>query len=437
MRTFLIIWFGQVISLLGSAMTRFALLIWAYEHTHQATTIALLGFFAFGPAVLFSPLAGSIVDRYSRRLIMGLADLGAGLMTVVMLALYVTGNLQVWHLFVAETVAGICETFQIPAFTAATTLIVPQGQYARASGMRSLASSGGRVIAPFMAGVLITFIDIGGVLLIDTATFLFAVGLLLVIRIPQPAQTEHGRAARGNLWHETRYGFRFIFDRSGLAGLLLFFMLANFFSAITYFGTLPVMVLGRAGGDKLAWAAVQSALGVGGAVGGLLVSLWGGPKRRIHGVLAGAAFSFMFGDLLFALGPSLPFWVVAAFCGELTVPLIISGDRAIWQAKVPSDVQGRVFGASSLLREGVFALGFLAAGPLADGLMEPAMQPGGALAGIFGSIVGTGPGAGIAATFIFTGIIGITVSLGSYLMRPVRQIEDELPDMGTAPQTGG
>jgi MFS family permease len=139
-------------------------------------------------------------------------------------------------------------------------------------------------------------------------------------------------------------------------------------------------------------------------------------------------------NLVFALGQSLIVWIAAGFVAELFIPLIIAGNNAIWQSKVPTDVQGRVFAAQSLVSDLPGPPGYLIAGPLADRLMEPAMQPGGALAGIFGPLVGVGPGCGIAATFIFTGVVGTAVSLGSYLLRGVRNVETELPDMHNPPE---
>jgi len=146
MRIFTIIWFGQLVSIVGTAMTRFALLIWAYEQTGNATTVALLGFFSYTPYVLASPLAGIWVDRLDRRLVMIFADLAAGLMTISLLLLYRGDALQIWHLFLIQGLSGAFEAFQIPAYTAATTTLIPKHHFTRASGMRSLAGAGGQVL---------------------------------------------------------------------------------------------------------------------------------------------------------------------------------------------------------------------------------------------------------------------------------------------------
>src|SRR5439155_4330892 len=166
-RTFLLIWLGQLVSLVGTSMMRFAYILWAYEKTGQATTVAMPGFAAFVLDILRSPIAGIIVDRRDRRLIMLLADLGAGLTIGVTLLLHVGGNLQIWHLYIAEAVLGACDAFQLPAFSAATTMLIPDDQFARASGMRSFASSASQFCAPFLAGALLAFIHLAGVMVVD------------------------------------------------------------------------------------------------------------------------------------------------------------------------------------------------------------------------------------------------------------------------------
>ena len=340
-RTFLIVWSGQVVSLVGTAMTRFALLIWAYQQTGAATSVALLGFFSFAPFVLIGPLAGAVVDRVDRRIVMIAADLGAGLSTLAILGLLATGHLEVWHLFAAAGWAGACEAFQGPAYSASTTLLVSPQDYSRVNGLRSLADAAAQVAAPALAGLLLVGVGLYGVLFVDVATFLVAVATLLVVRFPAPPpetgdETRHLRA-------DLLFGMRFIAQRPGLIGLLVVFMGINLFGTLTYMAILPAMVLARTGGDELGWAAVQVALGTGSVVGALIASAWRGPARRVHLIYGGAALSFLMGDLLLALGRSVPVWTVAAFVASVFIPLIMAGDRAIWQSKVPPAYQGRVF----------------------------------------------------------------------------------------------
>lgn len=426
--TFQVIWFGQLISMVGTAMTRFALLIWAYQQTGQATTLALLGFFAFVPFVLASPLAGIVVDRFDRRRLMMLTDLGAGLMTVGLLGLYSAGRLEIWHLYLAEALTGLFEAFQLPAYDAAITMLVPKEKFTRANGQRSLAQSAAQVFAPFLGGLLLTTINLPGVMLIDVITFVVAVGTLLLVVIPQPAAVPADQTGHNSAWGEFSFGFRYIWARPGLLGLMGVLVGVHFFAALTYLSIMPAMVLARSGNNELALATVQATLGIGGLVGGALVSLWGGPKRRVHAVLAGAGISFLLGDFLFAIGRHLAVWVAAAFLAAIFIPFIVSAYRSIWQSKVPPGAQGRVFAVREMFQTASMPLGYLLAGPLADHFFEPAMQTGGTLTGAFGWLVGAGPGAGIGLMFLGTCLLGTLMSFSGYLLPAVRRVEAELPD---------
>ncbi|HRW48428.1 MAG TPA: MFS transporter, partial [Caldilinea sp.] len=186
MTAFTIIWIGQFLSLLGTSMTRFALTIWAFQVTGEATALALVGFFSFAPVIIFSPIAGALVDRWNRKFVMILSDLAAGLSTVAVLLLYATGRLEIWHLYVAGAFAGAFESFQFPAFSAAMSMLVPKAQYGRANGLVSLADSTTTIVAPILAGILLGIVGIAGIMAIDIVTFVVAVLAVLLVAVPQP-----------------------------------------------------------------------------------------------------------------------------------------------------------------------------------------------------------------------------------------------------------
>lgn len=427
MRIFTIIWFGQLVSVLGTGMTRFALMIWAYQQTGNATTLALIGFFAWVPFIVLSPFAGVWVDRLDRRRIMLVTNLGQCLVTVVVLSLFFTGRLAIWHIYLLETCASLFDAFQAPAYTAATTTLLSKQEYARANGMRSLAGDVAQIAAPVTAGALLPFLGIGGVMLIDGATFGVALLSLWLVRIPPPSR-QTTQVKTDHFLSEASIGFRYIFQRKGLWGLMLIFMGVHFFASLTYFAVLPALILARTNGNETALGLVQAALGAGGVTGGLLVSIWGLPRRKIHAILGSCAFSFLFGDLLFATGRTLPVWLMAAGVSSLFIPFIIAADRTIWQSKVEPTLQGRVFSVSGMFRNASQPLGYLLAGPLADHVFGPAMQPRGSLAPYFGWLVGTGPGAGIGLMFICTAVLGSLMSASGYLSHSIRNVEEELPD---------
>ncbi|MFX1563230.1 MAG: MFS transporter [Promethearchaeota archaeon] len=427
MAAFLIIWIGQVVSLLGTAMTGFALTIWAWLITGEATVLALMGFFQVGPILLVSPFAGVLVDRWNRRLTMMLSDLAAVLSTMAVLLLFMTNNLQIWHLYVTGAFTGAFQAFQFPAYSAAISMMLPKKQYTRASAMLSMAQTASGIFAPVLAAILLGIIDIAAILIIDVITFMVAIATLLLIHIPHPTVTEAGRKGKGSIWKESAYGFHYIFERPSLLGLQLIFFAINLL--ITFSGTVQApMILARTGNDKIMLGSVQSAGAIGGLVGGLLLSIWGGPKRKVHGVLIGMALSSLLGRLLMGFGRDPYVWALAAFFALFFIPIINGSNQAIWQAKVAPDVQGRVFAVRQLIAWATVPVANLLAGPLADHIFEPAMMPDGGLATMFGGAVGTGPGAGMSLMFIIAGILGILVSLGGYAFHIVRNAEDILPD---------
>jgi hypothetical protein len=268
-------------------------------------------------------------------------------------------------------------------------------------------------------------------LVIDLVSAVFAISSLLFVHIPQPERSETGRQARGSFWQETLYGFKYIFERPSLLGLQTIFLCANVFFAFS-FAVFAPMILGRTNNNQMVFGSVQSAFAVGGLIGGVAMSIWGGPKRRINGLLFGLAFTGIPLGLL-GIGQSLPVWLVAAFLLTFLIPVLNGSSQAIWQAKVQPDVQGRVFATRSLIAQLVAPLARLVSGPLADAVFEPALQRDGVLAMTFGSIVGRGPGAGIGLMYLLSGVMAVVVPLIGYTIPLIRDVEDLIPDHDAAP----
>jgi len=425
-RAFLAIWGGQVVSLVGTSMTRFALLVWAWETTGRATAPSLLLFFGIGAAVLFSPLAGVLVDRFDRKRMMIVSDLGAGLATVALVVLMAAGRLELWHVYVLAAVGGAFETFQFPAYSAAVTLLLPGRHYARAGGLVSMAQSGSMILGPPLAGALLPLTGYLPILLIDLATFLVAVGTLALVRVPAPPASAAGAGVVGGLVRQMAYGFRYIAERRGLLGLQLLLAGANF---LLVFGVVlrAPFVLARSGGDELALGQVMAAAGAGGALGGLVLAAWGGPARRMRGVLGGLVLSSV-GNLVLGLGRGVAAWAVGGFLYPFFLTLTNGLNQAIWQSKVEPDVQGRVFATRRLIAQATLLPAMLVAGPLADRVFEPAMAAGGGLAGPLGGVAGTGPGAGMGLLVAAAAVLALAVTLGGSASRTVRRVEEDLPD---------
>ena len=427
MSGFIIVWIGQILSMLGTAMSNFALTLWAYELTGKATPLAMIGFFFVTPMVLLGPFVGTIVDRGNRKLMMIVSDLAAAITMLFVLLLYFSGNLQVWHLYVTATITGIFQGFQWPAYSAAISVMLPKEQYARADGMLELAGNASMVVAPILAGALFAPIGVGGILIADLLSAFLAIGTLLIIQIPNPKQSAVGKESKGSFLQEATYGFKYVFSEPSLLGLQVIFLFGNFFNVLA-FAIFAPMILARTGNNEYIFGSVQSIGALGGVLGGMAMTFWGGFKRRIHGVLIGWIMIGLFGQSVTGLGRSLPVWAIGVFIVTFFAPVLNASNQALWQAKVPPDVQGRVFSTRRLIAWFASPLGRLLAGPIADNIMEPAMTPGGKLVPLFGWLVGSGPGSGIALMFVFSGLFLGFTGISGYLFPSIRRVEEILPD---------
>ncbi len=422
-RTFAVVWLGQVISFVGSGMTSFALGVWVYQKTGSVTQFALASLFIVLPRVALGPLAGALVDRWDRRRVMIISDIGGGLGILAIGLLSLAGRLEIWQIYLAIFASGIFDTLRWPAMTAATTQLVPKEHFGRASGMLQIVSAGTMLVSPLIAGALMGTLGLQGVLLSDFGTFLFAILTLVLIRIPSPETTAEGRASRGSLLHETVYGWKYIAARSGLLALLVFLALANFLMEMSVVLFTP-MLLSFASTSAL--GLVMSLGGIGYLVGSVIVSIWGCPKRRIQTVMVSMLLMGVFMALI-GLRASLPLIMVSACLCMVFLPITVSANQAIWQNKVAPDVQGRVFATRQAFILATPLLAYLITGPLTDGIFEPLLQAGGPLAGSVGQIIGVGPGRGAGLLFVSAGLFLVLVSLIGYLYQPLRQMEDELP----------
>jgi MFS transporter, DHA3 family, macrolide efflux protein len=430
---FTLVWIGQIVSVLASAMSQFGLTIWMFQKTESATALGLMQVFFITPFLLISPIAGVMVDRHNRKMMMMVSDIVAGIATILILVFQWQGILEFWHLYFASVIYGLGMAFQWPAYSAAITTMVPKEQYARANGMMSLVEAGPGVVAPLLAGALLPIIGLTGILLFDVVTFLFAVGVLMFVHVPQPPRTEEGVQGQGSIWKEAAYGFHYIFARRSLLGLQLIFFAGNLFAGIG-FTLLAPMVLSRTANDSLMLGSVQTAGAIGGVIGGILMSTWGGFKRRVHGVLLGWMI-FGVGMAIVGLVGGLPIWIIGIIIGALVGPLTNASNQAIWQAKVAPDVQGRVFSARRLIAWFTNPISPIIAGTLADFVVEPQMRTTSALSETFGWLVGTGAGAGMGLIIFFCGLLVVFVGLAGYFIPAIYNAEATLPDHDELPKT--
>ncbi len=424
MTTFILVAIGQIVSVTGSGLTGFALGAWVYRETHSTTQFALILLFTMLPSLLASPLAGALVDRWDRRWVIILSDAGAALCTAVIAVLIYFGRLEIWHIYAIMGLSSILRGFQVPAYLASVSLLVPKEQLGRANGIMQFESTASYLLSPLLAGWLMENIGVPGVMAIDFATFIFAVVVVLAVRFPKPKITDEDKQVRSSLWREALFGWWYVSVHSGFLSLLILFALGNYANLMTD-TLLPPMLLDLTSPGVV--GSVLSAGGLGMLAGTLIMSAWGGPKQRIHGVLI---FKTMAGLSIMLMGifQSIPLVAVATFLYYFPFPFVNGCDQAIWQSKVPASMQGRVFATRRMLAFSMIPLAYVTAGPLSDKIFKPLLTVTGPLASSLGTLFGTGPGRGMGLLIFLMGLSIVLLTAVTALNPRVRNIENELPD---------
>jgi len=422
MRTFLLVCLAQYVSMMGSHLTAFGLGVWLYQRTGSTTINGWVALATLAPALLASPMAGALVDRWSPRTGMLVGHAGAGACLLLIAILYGLDMPELWSILLLLTVASAFTALQFPAQSVAMTLLVPRAQLDRANGAMQVGIALVQVLAPMTAGVLLTTVGLGGVLLMDVVTFVFALVVLFAVRIPRlPKEASEESAPLGR---QMMLGWSYLRERPGLLGLVMVVAVMNFNLGMLQVLVVP-LVLGFA--DAGALGTVLSLGGLGMVAGGGVLMGWGAPKRRVPAMLG----LLMLQGVLLLLGglqPSVWLVTLGAFGLLSTLTLVTGCSQLVWQLKVPVTLQGRVFAVRRLLAQLALPLAYLIAGPLADRVFEPMMARDGALAPTLGQLLGVGPGRGVGLMFVLLGLLTL-ISMGLGALSPrLRRLEEELPD---------
>ncbi len=418
-KKYIILWLSQSVSGLGSSMTGFALVLWAYGQSHSAMSVSLMSFCNYVPYVILSLFVGSFVDRHNKKTIMLAADSVAAACSLAVLAFLLMGRLAVWNIYVVNAVVGITNAFQQPASAVAVGRLVPKEKISNVSGMNSF--SGNLIVAfsPMLAAFLFAAGGLPVILLVDLASFAFAFCVLLFyIIIPEGEQEK----TYDSPFAGVAEGFAFLKTEKGILYMMLTMALINFCSRLTYENILSPMILTRSSGNSVTLGIVNACMGAGGIAGGIIVSVKKESRHKAVAIYVSAALSFLFGDLLMAVGKNVFWWSAAAVCASLPIPFIMANQNTILYRKIPAAMQGRVFAVRNAIQYSTIPVGIILGGWLADYVFEPFMASGNRLAGMLGTIVGDNAGSGMAAMFLCTGICGFTVSMASCFNREIKKL---------------
>jgi DHA3 family macrolide efflux protein-like MFS transporter len=362
---FFTIWTGQAFSLVGSSLVRFALIWWLTEETGSATALAGATLVALLPSIVLGPIIGALIDRWSRRWVMVVSDGLIALFTGLLAFLYWRGIAQAWHVYVILFVRALGGTFQDPAMRATTSLMAPQDQLTRVAGMNQTLTGVVRIVSPPLGALLLEITSMQVTLAVDLITAVLAIAPLLYVRVPQPRTPLTG-GRRPSLLHELGAGFRFVWNWRGMFWLMSTAALIRCFLAPAY-SLMPLLVTQHFGGGALQLGWMGSAFGVGLIGGGLLLSAWGGFRRRMVTCLFGVL-SYGLGMLATGLAPADAFWLglTGALWRGLMVPIFAGAIDAIYQVSVPPEMQGRFFTLNNSVGQVMTPLGLAISGPVAD-----------------------------------------------------------------------
>lgn len=368
LKPFFTVWSGQAVSLLGSQLVQFALIWWLTETTASATVLAMASLVGLMPQVVLGPFIGVWVDRWNRRLIMLVADSVVALATILLAYLFWIEVADIWHVFLILFVRALAGSFHYPAMASSTTLMVPESQLTRIQGLNQTLNGGLSIASAPLGALLLSVWSMQWILAIDVITALFAIAPLLFINIPQPNRQPNGDSAAGpnSYWTDFREGLSFM---RGWRQLMVFTGMAMIVKILLNpaFSLIPILVTQHFGGGAVQLSFVEAAAGIGLLLGGVLLSAWGGFKRRIMTSMAGLA-GLGAGLIVMGAAPANLFTVgvAGALLVGLTIPLLDGPLMAILQAAIAPEMQGRVFMMFSSLLSSTVPIGLLIAGPVAD-----------------------------------------------------------------------
>lgn len=420
--TYIIFWLTQTISQLGSAMTGFALALWVYNRTQSPMAMSLMSFCNFLPYIIVSLFAGAFIDKHKKKSMMLAADTVAAICTLTILVLVSCGHLEVLHIYILNAITGIMNAFQGPASSVAIGIMVPNGEYERASGMSSFSGSVITVLSPILASFIYGIWGLGGVIFIDLFSFCTAFTILAVF-IHIPEQLSKIKGVKQSFLGGTKEGWVYLVNHKGIWYLVLSMTIANLFSRIGYENILPAMVLARSGGNETTLGIVTGFIGIGGILGGIAVTFIKFPSSRVKVIYFSTFLSFLVGDLLMGLSKNIWMWCISAVATSVVIPFVNAGINAIMYEQVPVDKQGRVFSVRNALQNACIPIGILLGGYLAEYIFEPLMQQDIRLVKILEKLVGTGTGNGMSVMFLCTGILGALTSTVWYWNKHIRKLD--------------
>lgn len=389
---------GQGVSLVGSSVTQFVLLWWITDTTGSVTALSLAGLAALLPRAILGPIGGAVADRYDRRAIMITADVISAACVIVLMGLFLSGGIEIWHAYLAMALRSAMQAFQTPAAMASTAMLVPVEFIPRAAGLNQTIFGITLLAAAPLGALALTLMPIGWALTIDIGTALIGIIPLLVFRIPQDRAT-----GRPDLRSDLIEGVGLIWKHRGLRSLFLL-MAAITLVVMPTFTLVPLLVKEHFGGGVGEVATIEAAAGIGMLIGGGIVAVTA-PRSAMLWCLGGFALAYA-AIALMALAPSNAFWLAVVWwmIGSILYVIGHAPLTGLLQSKLDNRIQGRVL---SLLMT-----------------VEAMAAPVGlALISLLGNLIS------VRSLFMLMGVMGTAITVLGFLSRHIRNLETNLVEL--------
>ncbi|MGE8206002.1 MFS transporter [Heyndrickxia sp. NPDC080065] len=424
--SFLLIWGGQLGSLLGTSLTSFALGVYILQKTGSVSNFAITLVCMSIPGLIISPFAGALVDKWNRKGMMLASDILSGMATMGICATIFFSELQLWHIYSAVIIWSIAGAMQFPAYQAIVSQIVEKKHLGRANGLIQTSEAASTIIAPPIAGILLPFIHLEGILLIDFFSFFLAIFSLLIVKIPHITALE-SFIKKQSILLDIKDGIQYLRMNRALLWFLTYFSLANF---ILGFENVLLQPLILSIGNAKTLGFVMSCLGLSMVLGGLVMSAWGGPKRKTRGVFGFGLISSVFFTLIWASN-SIPFMCVFIFISFFFLPFGNTCSQVIWQSKVEPSIQGRVFALRRMIAMSLMPISYLLSAPLIEHVFTPLMSSHAIGGQLFGGWLGVDENSGIRLFLMIMGLIWILTTVALSFHREIKILDEESKSQDT------
>lgn len=418
-KKFLIIWFGDLVSNIGTGMTAFGLGVYVWQLTNSALDVSMVEMAALLPMILLCPAAGVLADRFDRRLLMILGDFLSAFGLIVMLVIMNTGHIQVWQICLCVGFNSAFVSLLDPAYKATITDLLTENEYAKASGMVSIASSSKFLISPIIGGIILAVFSIEIILVFDILTIVITVIATISVRKSITVKSQVKKEM--NFFKDLKEGWQIILESKGVLLLILLVSLSLFYMGFIQVLSKP-MVLSFTSEKTTGF--LQTICGCGMLVSSIII---GGGILKSNYIKVMVASFIVTGLTMVGFGAttSIPVIVITGFLLFASLPYATTCIDVLIRKSIDNDKQGRAWGLISLISQLGYIIAYVLAGVLADYVFIPALEEGGVLADSVGKIIGTGETRGIGFLIIIAGLGLVITALFVYSSKSIREMETQ------------